>query len=495
MYAVPSGGGSSLATIVEGVQMTQPHVASESVHGEPSGRAPRGVNWGANNGDAQAMHSADDVSASADGPAPPSAPRGIVRRSLQKVSMGFKQPFKKNLRKLNTGLLFETSFTELKAKISRVPVTARTIRLLVTAGAAAVFFFTFLLWQQGAPGSDKLHAVYRTRGGFIYDGYKATSAGHAYHIDLNTKKKLWVLDLIATLQRSDPVYSPVPPVVTFSLWANSTSRGVEVLRSKALSTEFDLEVEMDEVWNLRGYLEGREGLQGLWLEVATDSAAPLGFMLDYRQLGKIGTYRPLIAFFILLVTFGVMATDLINRMLVSIIGSFTALTVLTAINGADSIKDTVLAMDVATLCLMFSMMIIVEVLSQTGLFEYVVFRCLQISGRVPLYFMVLNSVACLVLSLFLPNVTTILMMGPITLSIVKSMEMDPTPFIIMLAVFGEIAGCATLISDTPNLIIANWTKSITFLDYIKYVFPGVIFLLPAVFFCLWRTYKNRVRSN
>lgn len=106
--------------------------------------------------------------------------------------------------------------------------------------------------------------------------------------------------------------------------------------------------------------------------------------------------------------------------------------------------------------------------------------------------MMLNSLACLALSLFLPNVTTILMMGPITTSIVKAMELDPVPFIIVLSVFGEIGGCATLIGDAPALIIGNWTKTITFLDYIKYVFPGVLFLLPAVFFCMYKIYSKKV---
>ena len=144
-------------------------------------------------------------------------------------------------------------------------------------------------------------------------------------------------------------------------------------------------------------------------------------------------------------------------------------------------------MDEGTLALLFGMMIIVNLISTTGLFEFVAIRALDMSKGNMSKLMVLLCIATAVLSAFLDNVTTMLLLAPVTIELCKVIEMDPIPFLISEVMFSNIGGTATMIGDPPNIIIGNMLSDhVGFVDFILNLAPCIFFAsFPSLFFLKW----------
>ena len=102
---------------------------------------------------------------------------------------------------------------------------------------------------------------------------------------------------------------------------------------------------------------------------------------------------------------------------------------------------------VFTLC---GMMILVNILSTTGLFQYVAIKCAKLAKGSPLKMLILLSLATAFMSAFLDNVTTILLVAPVTLLVCSQLGVSPLPFLMAETLSSNIGGTATLIGDPPN---------------------------------------------
>lgn len=122
------------------------------------------------------------------------------------------------------------------------------------------------------------------------------------------------------------------------------------------------------------------------------------------------------------------------------------------------------------------MMILVNLLSGTGLFQYVAIKCAKLAKGSPVRTMVLLVVATAVLSAFLDNVTTILLVVPLTLLVAGELGVKPIPFLMAETMASNIGGTATLIGDPPNLIIG----SVANLDFMAFI----INLTPFIVVCM-----------
>ncbi len=139
--------------------------------------------------------------------------------------------------------------------------------------------------------------------------------------------------------------------------------------------------------------------------------------------------------------------------------------------------------DLNVIFLLVGMMIIVHILSETGLFEWiavVVAQKAKGNGPVLLAEMV---VVTAVLSAFLDNVTTVLLIAPITILITQILEIETVPFLILEALFSNVGGTATLIGDPPNILIGS-QSDLTFNDFVIHLTPIIIILMlvlvPAI---------------
>ncbi len=141
-----------------------------------------------------------------------------------------------------------------------------------------------------------------------------------------------------------------------------------------------------------------------------------------------------------------------------------------------------------TLC---GMMILVNILSTTGLFQYVAIKCAKLAKGSPLKMLILLSIATAVMSAFLDNVTTILLVAPVTLLVCAELGVSAIPFLMAETLSSNIGGTATLIGDPPNLIIGSAAK----LDFAAFIFnltPFIIVLMTLYMFVLYLYYRKKL---
>lgn len=137
------------------------------------------------------------------------------------------------------------------------------------------------------------------------------------------------------------------------------------------------------------------------------------------------------------------------------------------------------SVDFDVIFLLGGMMVIVNVLRDTGLFQYVAVLCAKAGRGFPLVVLSLLVVATAVVSAFLDNVTTVLLMAPVMLLVAAELRLDPVPFLLPAILASNIGGTATLIGDPPNILVGSYA-GLDFMAFIRVLTPFVIVLM-AVF--------------
>ena len=130
-----------------------------------------------------------------------------------------------------------------------------------------------------------------------------------------------------------------------------------------------------------------------------------------------------------------------------------------------------------TLGLLISMMVIVMIAKRSGVFEYLAIKTVKIARGEPIKIIILLAIITGVLSSVLDNVTTILLILPVTLSIAKDLHLNPIPFIISEVFASNVGGTATLIGDPPNIMIGS-AAGLNFMDFIR---NDAVIALPLLF--------------
>jgi len=151
-------------------------------------------------------------------------------------------------------------------------------------------------------------------------------------------------------------------------------------------------------------------------------------------------------------------------------------------------KEAFAAIDWNTIGLLVAMMIVVMIMRRSGIFEYMAVKIIKASRAEPFRLIIFISVTTGILSAFLDNVTTILLMLPIALSVTKELKVNPVPFVVS-AVFGSnVGGTATLIGDPPNIMIGS-QAGLSFIDFILNVSAiciVILFLTSFIFAFVFR---------
>ncbi len=184
---------------------------------------------------------------------------------------------------------------------------------------------------------------------------------------------------------------------------------------------------------------------------------------------------PAVAIFV--VTYALIATERVHRVAAAL-GGVAALVLVGVIDGQSAFYSETTGVDWNVIFLLLGMMIIVSVLKQTGLFEYLAIWSAQRSEGRPYRLMVLLVVVTGTASALLDNVTTVLLVAPVTLAVCSRLGLPPVPYLIALVFASNIGGTATLIGDPPNIIIAS-RANLSFNDFLIHLAPIVCVLMAA----------------
>jgi len=144
--------------------------------------------------------------------------------------------------------------------------------------------------------------------------------------------------------------------------------------------------------------------------------------------------------------------------------------------------------------LLISMMTIINLVRPTGFFEYIAIKSAKMGKGDPVRIMVIFTVVTALLSALLDNVTTVLLLAPVTLFIADALDVDPVPYLIIEALASNIGGTATLIGDPPNIMIASKAK-LTFIDFLWHLTPIVIILMAVLVISIKLIFSKTLHST
>ncbi|CAE8632121.1 unnamed protein product [Polarella glacialis] len=218
----------------------------------------------------------------------------------------------------------------------------------------------------------------------------------------------------------------------------------------------------------------------------------MAFVLQVVQMGGSGKYRELIGAIIFVITFIGIISEKIHRVYSAMLGSAAAICTVSAIQETVHLSTVTSMVDFGTLMLLFSMMILMRMLQETGFFNWFAVKVVRGSKQNPkiLFFAMTNI--CGFLSMFLDNVTCVLLFGPLTYSLSRQMQLNPRPIYLSMAICATVGGTGTLIGDPPNIVIASKMK-VGFETFLAYNFPIIAFCcLPLASAYLYWRFKDSI---
>lgn len=166
--------------------------------------------------------------------------------------------------------------------------------------------------------------------------------------------------------------------------------------------------------------------------------------------------------------YGLIISEKVNRAAAAVFGA--ALMVLIGIVSESKVVGFI---DFGTIGLLIGMMVIVNIMKKTGVFEFMAIRAAKRAKADPWMIMVLFSVITALASALLDNVTTILLIAPVTFVITETLRINPYPYIVIEVFMANIGGTATLIGDPPNIMIGS-ANGLGFIDFITNLGPVVL---------------------
>jgi Na+/H+ antiporter NhaD/arsenite permease-like protein len=181
-----------------------------------------------------------------------------------------------------------------------------------------------------------------------------------------------------------------------------------------------------------------------------------------------------VAVLVFVATYAAIASDRVDRTLAALLGAVTIILL-----GVVTQEEGFRAVDWNVIFLLAGMMIIAAVLRRTGVFAWLAFRTVRVARGDPLLILLLLSAITAVLSAFLDNVTTIVLIAPVTFLIATTLRLSAIPFILAEVLASNIGGTSTLIGDPPNILIGS-AAGLTFVDFLANLAP-VVLVIYAVF--------------
>ena len=191
-----------------------------------------------------------------------------------------------------------------------------------------------------------------------------------------------------------------------------------------------------------------------------------------------------IAVAIFVAVIGVIVSEKLHRAACALIGAM-----LLVLIGILEPKEALGFIDFNTIGVLIGMMMFVAVVKNSGIFEYLAIKSAKIAKGNPWRIMIAFMIITAVLSAFLDNVTTVLLIGPMTFSICQKLELNPVPYLMTQIMSSNLGGTATLIGDPPNIMIGS-SADISFAKFVQYDAPIVVISMVAAVFMFRFIYKK-----
>jgi Na+/H+ antiporter NhaD/arsenite permease-like protein len=200
--------------------------------------------------------------------------------------------------------------------------------------------------------------------------------------------------------------------------------------------------------------------------------------------------QAILAIIIFLIIYALIISEKIHRTIVAMTGA-----VIMVVLGIVDQETALHHIDFNTLGLLVGMMIIVNITADTGLFKYIaIWAAKKVKGE-PVRILIALSLITAVGSAFLDNVTTILLMVPVTFSITRQLKVNPIPFLIAQIIASNVGGTATLIGDPPNIMIGSAVKELTFMAFIVNLAP-IAAIIMAVYIPIYvLLFRKQIRTT
>ena len=194
-----------------------------------------------------------------------------------------------------------------------------------------------------------------------------------------------------------------------------------------------------------------------------------------------------ITLFVLVLAF--IGSELAHRTVLALLGAVVVVAV-----GIVDQESAVEYVDWNTIGLLAGMMVIVSVVDKTGVFEYLAVKSAQWGKARPGRILVLLGIVTAFLSAFLDNVTTVILMVPVTFLIADALGVSPLPFLLAQVMASNVGGAATLIGDPPNILIGS-AAGLSFADFVLNLAPLALLALPFVLGFFWLAFRKELKAS
>lgn len=194
----------------------------------------------------------------------------------------------------------------------------------------------------------------------------------------------------------------------------------------------------------------------------------------------------IIAVAVFLIVILLIITERVHRTAAAMAGAMVL--ILTGVMSADKALSYI---DFNTIGVLVGMMIFVAIVRQSGMFEYIAVRAAKAVHGDPWKIMVAFTLITAVLSAILDNVTTVLLVGPMSIAIARMLKIDPVPFLMGQILASNVGGTATLIGDPPNIMIGS-AAHLSFMDFLDNTGFAVLFILAVLILLMKIVYEKKI---
>ncbi len=210
-----------------------------------------------------------------------------------------------------------------------------------------------------------------------------------------------------------------------------------------------------------------------------------------HHVAEASTAQIYIAVIIFLVTYAIIITEKINRAVIALLGAILMI----GFGIVDLDAAFTHHIEWGTITLLIGMMILVGITNKTGVFQYAAVKAAKMAGGEPIRILLMLSVLTAVASALLDNVTTVLLVVPVTFSITRILGVNPVPFLISEVLFSNIGGTATLIGDPPNIMIGGANPHLTFNAFLFNLAPVIIVISAVILYILYLIYRKQMSAD
>jgi Na+/H+ antiporter NhaD/arsenite permease-like protein len=200
-----------------------------------------------------------------------------------------------------------------------------------------------------------------------------------------------------------------------------------------------------------------------------------------------------IATAIFLIAYAVIVSEKIHKTIIAVFGAGLML-VLKILHQHEAFHTEEFGVDWNVIFLLISMMVIINLMRPTGVFEYIAIKSAKWGKGEPFRIMAIFAIVTAVLSALLDNVTTVLLIVPVTILIADALQVDALPYLISCALASNIGGTATLIGDPPNIMIAS-KANLNFMDFIYNLAPVVVVMMVVYIFVIKLIWGKKLKTK